>query len=232
MSHRILLIEDEAGLALTLGDRLEGEGYRVTHRVDGRAGEQAALTEGPFDAILLDLMLPGKSGFEVCRDLRAAGLDTPILMLTARDQLTDKVVGLKLGADDYLTKPFETAELLARLEALIRRFQRLPATTTASATVQCFGDIEVDRRGVVIRKNGAVVALSARLYQLLLYFLDHPRELLTREHLLDAVWGFDAEVASRTVDVHLSWLRGKLETDPQRPRHFITIYGIGYKFIP
>lgn len=232
MSRRVLLIEDEAGLALTLGDRLEAEGYRVTHKAEGRAGEQCAHHEGPFDAILLDLMLPGKSGFEVCRDLRAAGLDTPILMLTARDQLTDKVVGLKLGADDYLTKPFETAELLARLEALIRRYQRVPATTTAEGTIQRFGDVEVDRRQVVIRKGGAVVSLSARLYQLLVYFLDHPHELLTRDHLLDAVWGFDAEVASRTVDVHLSWLRGKLETDPQRPRHFITVYGIGYKFMP
>ncbi|CAM2005554.1 response regulator transcription factor [Acanthopleuribacter pedis] len=232
MKQHILLIEDEPGLALTLSDRLEAEGYQVTHLADGVRGEAAARDAGPFDLILLDLMLPGKSGFEVCRDLRAAGTDTPILMLTARDQLTDKVVGLKLGADDYLTKPFETAELLARMEALTRRHQRGAPGTAAVPKRDRFGDVEVDRREVVIRKAGEVVLLSARLYQLLLYFIDHPKELLTREHLLDAVWGFDAEVATRTVDVHLSWLRQKLETDPRRPRHFITVYGIGYKFIP
>ena len=232
MNEHILLIEDEPGLALTLGDRLQAEGYRVTHKADGISGEQAAHHDGPFDLVLLDLMLPGKSGFEVCRDLRAAKADIPILMLTARDQLTDKVVGLKLGADDYLTKPFETPELLARMAALIRRHKRGSGGTAVGARVDRFGDIEVDRRQVLIRKAGEEVELSARLYQLLLYFLDHPKELLTRERLLDAVWGFDAEVATRTIDVHLAWLRRKLETDPQRPRHFVTVYGIGYKFVP
>lgn len=231
MDKHILLIEDEQILAIMLQDRLEGEGYRVTHKNSGLEGEKAARNQGPFDVILLDLMLPGKSGFEICRDLRAEKVETPILILTARDQLTDKVVGLKFGADDYLTKPFETAELLARIEALIRRHQRCGFRNHDPEMVR-FGNIIVNRQQVLISKSGQPVKLTARLYQLLWYFLDHPRKLLTREHLLDEVWGFDAEVATRTIDVHVAWLRRKLEIDPQRPRHFITIYGMGYKFIP
>lgn len=227
MSRRILLIEDEPGLVKTIRDRLRSEGYLVESEKDGEAGFARASRE-PFDALILDIMLPGRNGFDICRDLRAQNVRTPILMLTARGQVFDKVLGLKLGADDYLTKPFEMAELLARVEALLRRTASSPEMEAASYQ---FGDVRIDfRRGEVLR-GSETVTLSAKEYQLLRYLIEHRGELLTRDDLLDNVWGFDKAPATRTVDVHISGLRQKLEPDPERPRFIRTIHRLGYKFV-
>jgi len=226
MSKRILLVEDEVGLALTLEDRLTAEGYAVEVARDGEAGLQRASAE-PFDLVVLDVMLPKKSGFDVCRELRAARPRLPVLMLTARGQIEDKVVGLKLGADDYLVKPFHMSELVARVEALLRR--SAPTATTA-ATVFEFGDVSVDFRKAEVRVDGKPVELSARELQLLRYFLEHKGATLSRQELLDAVWGWNVTSSTRTVDVHVAGLRKKLERDPREPRYILTLHGIGYKF--
>ena len=226
MSKRILLVEDEAGLALTLEDRLAVEGYRVEVARDGPSGLLRA-TAGAFDLLVLDVMLPGKSGFEVCRELRAQGLRAPILLLTARGQIEDKVVGLKLGADDYLVKPFHMSELVARVEALLRR----SAPQADSDTTRFdFGDVHVDFRKAEVTVDGKPVDLSARELQLLRYFLEHKGATLTRQELLDAVWGWNVTSSTRTVDVHVAGLRKKLERDPREPRYILTLHGIGYKF--
>ena len=224
---RVLLVEDEPGLVLTLTDRLAAEGYAVAHAADGDAGFERALAE-PFDVVVLDVMLPGRDGFAVCRDLRARGVTTPILMLTARGQVTDKVVGLKLGADDYLTKPFEMPELLARLEALLRR----TGAPAAGAEHVRFGDVTVDFARAEVTRAGEPVELSAKEFGLLRHFAAHPGRLVTRDEALTEVWGYDDTPATRTVDVHVAWLRQKLEPNPRRPRHFVTVHGLGYKFIP
>lgn len=228
MAPHILIIEDELGIALPISDRLISEGYQVVHKDHGLKGLEEALVTS-FDLILLDLMLPGKNGLDVCRELRQAGIQTPILMLTAKDDLADKVVGLKLGADDYLTKPFELLELLARIEALLRRANQ--ALAAPSAKMFQFGDVLVNLQNATVHKAGEQVPLSARLFQLLVYFLKNPDVLLTRDQLLDAVWGYDAAISTRTVDVHLAWLRQRLENHPAKPKHFITVYGMGYKFL-
>ena len=228
MSHRILLIEDEPGLVLTLTDRLTSEGYRVDAAPDGDAG-LARATQDPFDLILLDVMLPGKNGFDVCRDLRQRGVQVPVLMLTARGQVTDKVVGLKLGADDYLTKPFEMMELLARIEALLRRTAADPAHP--SSDVYRFGDVQIDLRRAEVERDGKFVELSAKEYQLLCYFIEHAGATLSRETLLQDVWAYDEPPATRTVDVHVAGLRQKLEPNPRRPQHILTVHGLGYKFV-
>lgn len=221
-----MLIEDEPGLRLTLSDRLHREGYRVEAASDGEAGfTQAA--GGDFDLIILDLMLPKKNGFDVCRDLRQAGLETPILMLTARDQMVDKVVGLKIGADDYVTKPFEMMELLARVEALLRRATKQPAEASA---VHQFGSIRVDFRKTAVYRTGKVVALSAKEFQLLRYFIENRGATLSRERLLQEVWGYTSTPYTRTVDVHVAWLRQKLEDDPKQPQWIVTVHGLGYRF--
>lgn len=229
MSKRILLIEDEAGLRLTLSDRLRNEGYEVETASDGPTGQERGLSR-EHDVILLDVMLPGKSGFDICRDLRGAGVRTPILMLTARGQTIDKVLGLKIGADDYLTKPFETMELLARIEALLRR-----GATAASAPggqVREVGAVRIDLKKTEVSRDGETLQLSAKEFQLLKYFLEHPDETLSREVLLQKVWGYESTPSTRTVDVHVAWLRQKLEVDPKNPRHIITAHGLGYKFLP
>jgi two-component system alkaline phosphatase synthesis response regulator PhoP len=225
--RRILLIEDEPSLVLTLTDRLVSEGYAVESATDGEAGQELALS-GTFDLILLDVMLPGKDGFDVCRDLRREGLETPILMLTARGQVTDKVVGLKLGADDYLTKPFEMIELSARIESLLRRSRRTDVTTAGAFS---FGGVRVDFRKAEVRVDGKPIDVSALEYKLLCYFLEHRGEVLSRDRLLDEVWGYDAEVYSRTVDVHVASLRGKVEANPGKPEFIVTVWGRGYKFL-
>ena len=226
MQYKILLIEDEPGLCLTLSDRLQKEGYSVEVANDGEAGFKQAESES-YDLILLDLMLPKKSGYDVCRDLRQAGLIIPILMLTARHQTVDKVLGLKIGADDYLTKPFEMLELLARIEALLRRATR--SFTSSPATYQ-FGQVRVDFRRTEVLRNSEGISLSAKEFQLLRYFIDHRGETLGREKLLQEVWGYSAVPYTRTVDVHVAWLRQKLEDDPKQPQWILTVHGLGYKF--
>lgn len=228
MNERILLVEDEEALRITLVDRLQSEGYAVEEAGDGESGLQKAM-QGKFDLIVLDVMLPKKRGFDVCRDVRNAGLVMPIIMLTARSETVDKVLGLKIGADDYLTKPFEMAELTARVEALLRRAPlRLPAT----ATVHEFGNIKIDLRGTSVTRKGKVVPLSAKEFQLLSYFIEHPGETLSRETLLKDVWGYSADAFTRTVDVHVGSLRQKLEPDAKHPSFFVTVLGLGYKFSP
>lgn len=228
MAHRVLLVEDEPGLVLTLTDLLVGEGYRVEAARTGQEGFELALG-GDFDLIILDVMLPGKNGFDVCRDLRQRGVHTPIIMLTARGQTIDKVLGLKLGADDYLTKPFEGPELLARLEALLRRIPS-PSPTKLPDTFR-FGSVLVDFRSTEVRRHGKLVELSAREFQLLCYFIQHRGITISRQQLLKDVWGYDAVIFTRTVDVHVGLLRQKLEEDAKDPRHFLTVRGLGYKFV-
>jgi len=223
---RILLVEDEPSLVVTLTDRLEAEGYRVEASGDGDEA-LARAAAGAFDLVVLDVMLPGRNGFDVCRDLRQRGLQVPILMLTARAQVVDRVVGLKLGADDYLTKPFEMLELLARVEALLRR-ARTPIAPSVGA--YAFGDVQVDFRRAEVRRAGQALALSALEYKLLRYFVENRGQVLSREELLDRVWGYDAAAQTRTVDVHVASLRQKVEPNPSRPQHIVTVHRLGYKF--
>lgn len=223
MERSVLLVEDDAGLRLTLTDRIRDEGYDVDTASTGSEGFEKAANQ-PFDLIILDVMLPGKNGLDVCRDLRQNGVKTPILMLTARSQTFDKVVGLRIGADDYLTKPFETPELLARIEALLRR----PALHDTA--IFQFGPIRFDVRRTEARRDGRPIALSAREFQLLRYFIEHRGETLPREELLRAVWGYESTPSTRTVDVHVAWLRQKLENDPKRPKWIVTFHGLGYRF--
>jgi two-component system alkaline phosphatase synthesis response regulator PhoP len=227
MSKRVLLIEDEPGLVMTLTDRLTSENYLVTSARDGEAGQERAL-QTAFDVIILDVMLPKKNGFDVCRDLRQRGIETPILMLTARGQVIDKVVGLKLGADDYLTKPFEMVELLARLEALLRR---APAKAQLSHEVYEFGPNRIDFRRAEVEREGRKIELSAKEFQLLKYFTEHREATISRDELLNEVWGYDSMPTTRTVDVHIAWLRQKLETNPRHPQFILTVHGLGYKFV-
>jgi two-component system alkaline phosphatase synthesis response regulator PhoP len=226
--RRILLVEDEPSLVLTVSDRLLSEGYQVETAGDGNLGLARALAE-PFDLIVLDVMLPGRDGFEVCRELRSRGGQVPVLMLTARSQVIDRVVGLKLGADDYLTKPFEMIELLARVEALLRR-SSAPAVSSASAGTYTFGDVRVDFRRAEVFRGGEPVTLSALEFKLLAYFIENRGALLTRDELLDKVWGYDAMPVTRTVDVHVGSLRQKLERNPSHPELFLTVHRRGYRF--
>jgi len=228
MSSRILLVEDEPGLVLTLSDLLAAEGYTVESAVDGPVG-LAKASDGEFDLIILDVMLPGMNGLEVCRELRQRGRDVAILMLTAKTQLVDRVVGLKLGADDYLTKPFEPPELLARIEALLRRVKKEKLTPVVRYQ---FGNVEVDFEKGDVHKAGAPVSLAGKELELLRYLVDHRGKVVSREQVLETVWGYQPGVTSRTVDVHVAWLRQKLEDNPQAPRHIYTVRGVGYRFSP
>ena len=223
MNENILLVEDEEGLRMTLSDRLRSEGYVVDLAVDGQEAFEKA-TQLPFDLIILDVMLPIRNGFDVCRDVRQEGLATPILLLTARDQTAEKVVGLKLGADDYVTKPFDMLELMARIEALLRR------SVVADQNVYQFRSIRIDVRGTKVTRYGVPIYLSAREFQLLLYFAERVGVTLSREEILREVWGYEAETFTRTVDVHVASLRQKLETEPKRPELIITVPAVGYKF--
>ena len=225
---KILLVEDESGLVLTLTDRLKSEGYKVVSKSDGVEGFEAAKT-AEFDAVILDIMLPKKSGYDVCRDLRQSGIKTPILMLTAKGETIDKVLGLKLGADDYLTKPFEMIEFLARVEALIRRSSPLERSNGSSLAFK-FGDVNVDLRRAEVTKSGRIVELSAMEFRLLQFLIENRGAVHSRDQLLDAVWGYDAMPNTRTVDVHIAWLRQKLEDNSKRPRFIQTVHGLGYKF--
>ena len=223
--HRILLVEDEPGLVLTLRDRLSREGYAVETATDGESGLSRAAGEA-FDLVLLDVMLPRMGGFDVLKDLRKRNVETPVIMLTARSQVVDKVVGLKLGADDYVTKPFEMVELLARIEAKLRRAPSTPHPTEGYQ----FGGIRVDFRRAEVMKEGAPLELSAREFQLLKYFIEHRGATLTRDELLNEVWGYNAMPSTRTVDVHVAWLRQKIEPNPRHPQFVLTVHGMGCKF--
>ncbi|MGZ8804891.1 MAG: response regulator transcription factor [Microbacterium sp.] len=222
---RLLLVEDEPGLVLTLSDRLAGEGYIIETSADGESGLERAAGEA-FDLVLLDVMLPRLYGFDVLKELRRRGIETPVIMLTARGQVVDKVVGLKMGADDYVTKPFEMAELLARIEAKLRR---APITPHPSEGYQ-FGEIRIDFRRAEVTKTGAPLELSAREFQLLRYFIEHRGATLTREELLNEVWGYNSMPSTRTVDVHVAWLRQKIEPNSRHPQFILTVHGMGYKF--
>ena len=225
MTPRILLVEDDPGLVLTLADRLQNEGYTVECRQDGESGLEEG-TNQSYDLIILDVMLPRRSGFDVCRKLRDAEIGSPILMLTARGEVVDKVVGLKSGADDYLTKPFEMMELLARIEALMRR---APVRRSRNAGSFQIGPIAVDFRRAEVTRHGKPVTLSAREYRLLAYLVDHCGETVARDELLTQVWGYTATTDTRTVDVHMAWLRQKLEENPKIPRYLQTVRGLGYR---
>ncbi len=221
----VLLIEDEPGLVLTISDLLAAEGYRVQTTADGEAGLARASGE-KFALIILDIMLPKLSGLEVCRQLRQAGVDSAILMLTAKTEVIDRVVGLKLGADDYLTKPFEPAELLARVEALLRRVHKENRPDLRSFQ---FGDVEIDFERAEVRKSGEPLALASKELQLLRYLVNHRDRVVPREEILQEVWEYDSEVSSRTIDVHIAWLRQKLD-NPQNPKYIQTVRGKGYRF--
>jgi two-component system alkaline phosphatase synthesis response regulator PhoP len=229
VSRRILLVEDEPGLVLTLTDRLMAEGYDVESEGDAVKG-LARGSAGSFDVILLDVMLPGGSGFDVCRTLRQRGVQTPIMMLTARGQVVDRVVGLKLGADDYLVKPFEMAELLARIEALLRRGAAPVSSPSVGETFR-FGEVSIDFRKAEVTKSGQPIELSAREFKLLRYFVEHRGAALSRDELLNEVWGYNAMPSTRTVDVHVAWLRQKIEDNPRHPQYIHTVHGLGYKFV-
>jgi two-component system, OmpR family, alkaline phosphatase synthesis response regulator PhoP len=226
MGAKILIVEDEAALVVALKDRLRNEGYEVSAAKDGLSGFERATSE-QFDLIILDLMLPGQSGLTVCQKLRQFGSNTPILMLTARRQTMDKVVGLRTGADDYLTKPFQMAELLARVDSLLRRAAQ---TTGTTGTHHQFGSVHIDMRRAEVLREGQPVPLSAKEFQLLRYFVEHRGATLSREELLREVWGYGVVPSTRTVDVHVAGLRQKLESDPKNPQWILTAVRLGYKF--
>jgi two-component system alkaline phosphatase synthesis response regulator PhoP len=228
MNSRILLIEDEPGLVLTLSDLLSAEGYEVDTATDGPRGLSKA-TSQRYDLIVLDVMLPGKSGFDVCKEIRQQGSDVAILMLTAKTQVFDRVVGLKLGADDYLTKPFDPAELLARVEALLRRVIKEKLTPVLRYQ---FGNVVVDFDKAEVLRDGQPVSLAGRELQLLRYLVDRRGKVVSREELLRDVWEYQPDVSTRTVDVHIAWIRQKLEENPQYPKHILTVRGSGYRFAP
>ena len=222
--RRILLVDDEPGLRQTLSDRLRKEGYAVDTAANGDSALEAA-RNGHYDLIILDLNLPAKDGLQVCHELRREGRHVAVLMLTARDSIADKITGLKSGADDYMTKPFASAELAARIEALLRRTRG-----DAGADELSFGEVVVRPRVGQVLRGGRPVRLSAQEFKLLVHLVRHPGVVMSRDELLDAVWGYQAMPETRTVDVHVSWLRQKLEPDPHNPRHIVTVYGLGYRF--
>ena len=223
---RILLVEDEPNLRRTLTDLLRSDGYLVENSGDGVEGQELA-TKNPFDLIILDVMLPSRDGFEVCRRLRENGVNAPVLMLTARNELNNKVQGFKAGGDDYLTKPFETPELEARIEALLRRASRGARNQLKSYD---FDGIHVDFARSELTKNGKSTALGEREARLLRYLIERKGTILSRDELLQEVWGYKSIPLTRTVDVHIAWLRQKIEDDPKNPRHIVTVHGQGYRF--
>ena len=226
MKTRILIVEDEPAMVAGLRDNFEYEGYDVISAQDGLAGVERALADNP-DLVVLDVMMPRMSGLDVCKQLKAKRPSLPIIMLTARGQEIDKVVGLELGADDYVTKPFSIRELMARVKAVLRRVS--PPMTAPE--VYRFSDVEVNTRSNEVRRAGTPVELSAKEFALLAYFAAHPAETLSRDRLLDAVWGYENYPNTRTVDTHVLHLRQKLERNPEEPRLILTVHGSGYKFV-
>jgi two-component system alkaline phosphatase synthesis response regulator PhoP len=219
---RILVVEDDAAIARALGDDFRSQGHDVELATDGVAAFQKART-GTFDLVVLDIMLPGKDGFDVCRDLRRAGVRTPILMLTAKTHEAEKVLGLELGADDYVTKPYSRRELQARVKALLRR-------SAGELTEICrFGDVEVDFARGEIRRGGRVVETTPLEFRVLAAFVRRPGRVMTRQQLIDEAWGHDLFVTERVVDNQVTNLRKKLEPEPAHPRHLVTVPGQGYR---
>jgi DNA-binding response OmpR family regulator len=223
---RILIVEDDPAMSVALRDGFEFEKYDVDMAVDGEEGLRLA-ARGDHDLMILDVMLPKKSGLDVCTELRKNGSTTPIIMLTARGQEIDKIVGLKLGADDYVTKPFSFMELLARVEAVLRR-----VTRTSVGEEFGFGEVALDFRTYQATKSGTPLDLTPREFRILRYFIDHSEEVVSREALLNHVWGYDSSAFTRTVDTHMARLRQKIEHVPSEPRHLLTVHRVGYKFVP
>jgi DNA-binding response OmpR family regulator len=222
---KVLIVEDDMAMATALKDGFAYEGYEIVLARDGAAGLLAAHEAAP-DVIVLDVMLPKMNGLDVCKRLRSEGSNVPIIMLTARGQEIDKVLGLKLGADDYVTKPFGFMELMARVEALLRR----TSGGARRAEVYGFGDVVVDFKKAELRKRGELVEATARELKLLAYFIAHRGDVVPRERLLDQVWEYDSAPLTRTVDMHVAKLRKKIEDDPADPRFIVTVHRMGYKF--
>ncbi|MGO9124364.1 MAG: response regulator transcription factor [Terriglobales bacterium] len=223
---KILIVEDEPNMVAGLRDNFEFEGYQVLTAPDGVAGLERALSESP-DIVILDVMMPRMSGLDVCKQLKSKKPSMPIIMLTARGQEVDKVVGLELGADDYVTKPFSIRELLARVKAVLRRAGTVPKPGEKYA----FGEVEVNLRSCQVSRKGKALEFSSKEFDLLKYFLNHPGETLSRDRLLEDVWGYDRFPTTRTVDAHIVRLRQKVEPKPEDPRFILTVHGTGYKFV-
>lgn len=223
---KILIVEDEPNMVAGLRDNFEFEGYEVMSAADGAEGLARAISDSP-DLVLLDVMMPKMSGLEVCKQLKAKRPSMPIIMLTARGQEVDKVVGLELGADDYVTKPFSIRELMARVKAVLRRSHTLPKEEDRYS----FGDTEVDLKKCRVTRAGKEIEISGTEFELLKYFVVHAGEILSRDRLLEDVWGYDRYPTTRTVDAHLVRLRQKLEPNPEQPRFFLTVHGTGYRFV-
>jgi two-component system, OmpR family, alkaline phosphatase synthesis response regulator PhoP len=228
MIARILLVEDAADVQMIVNDLLRGQGHDVVVSSDGQEALRHAENQR-FDLMILDVMLPGKNGFELCRAVRERGFDGGILMLTARAQVDDRVEGLGTGADDYLTKPFDSQELLARVSALLRRLGKSPLTPVLQYE---FGEIAIDFERRTVRRAGSPVNLASKELLLLRHLIDHRGQVLSRERLLTRVWRDQPFIGARTVDVHIAWLRQKLEKNPQTPRYIVTVRGEGYSFQP
>lgn len=228
-NRKILIVEDDHAMALGLRDGISSEGYQVLYAADGETGLNLAREEAP-DLIVLDVMLPRMNGLDVCRQLRGEGRRTPIIMLTARGQEIDKILGLKLGADDYVTKPFSLMELLARIESVLRRANPALVEETDGPSQYSFGQVSLDFRMHRATFKGEPLELSPREFSMLQYFIKNQGKIVTRDHLLDAVWGYDHIPFTRTVDAHIAKLRKKIEETPADPQHLITIHRLGYKF--
>jgi DNA-binding response OmpR family regulator len=224
--RKVLIVEDDQAMAVALRDGFTYEGYSVEVARDGSAGLRVA-SEKRLDLVILDVMLPKMSGLDVCKQLRNTGNSTPIIMLTARGQEIDKVLGLKTGADDYVTKPFSFLELMARVEAVLRRTAVMPVEAVERAE---FGNVELCFKNFEASKNGRALELSPREFKIMKYFVEHRGEVISRDQLLDAVWGYDCLPLTRTVDMHIAKLRQKIEDTPSDPRYIITVHRVGYKF--
>jgi DNA-binding response OmpR family regulator len=229
MKKQILIVEDEPGLLLALEDRLTEEGYDVAGESNGIHAEERA-RKGPFDLIVLDVMLPGRDGLQICQNLREASIQTPVLMLTARSSNIDTVMGLRIGADDYLSKPFDMQVLMARIQALLRRTHPPQTRQGRDGERYTFGEFVLDTEKQELLRDGRQISFNAQEYRLLKFFVEHPNRVYSRNELLDEVWGYDTHTATRTVDVHVAWIRQKID-EKEHPVHLITVRGYGYKFL-
>lgn len=225
---QILIVEDELQMQRGLKDNLEFEGYNVTIVDDGKKGLKI-IQEQKFDLVLLDVMLPGMSGFDLCKKVRSEGITTPIIMLTAKGEEVDKVLGLEFGADDYITKPFALRELLARIKAVLRR---TPSESISTAGTIKLGQLEIDFEHYVAVKKGKPVSLTSKDFEIIRYLWKHQQQIITRDDLLKHVWGYDESISSRTVDNFIVKIRKLIEQNPSKPKHIITLHGTGYKLIP